>query len=78
MADAVAGHAPALLGRGDALGQARTIEALYRFGGERSCGLSHLNARLSLLQVHHGGCTRPAPSTERHKNACGSRPVTSR
>jgi len=30
MADAVAGHAPALLGRGDALGQARTIEALYR------------------------------------------------
>lgn len=30
MPDAVAGHALALLGRGDALGQARTIEALYR------------------------------------------------
>ena len=30
MADAIAGDAPALLGRADALGQARTIEALYR------------------------------------------------
>jgi predicted dehydrogenase len=30
MADAVAGDAPALLGRDDVLGQARTIEALYR------------------------------------------------
>lgn len=49
-----------------------------RHSRERSCGLSLLNARLSLLQVHHGGCIRPAPSTERHKNACGSRPVTSR
>ena len=29
-ADAVAGIAPPLLGRDDALGQARTIEALYR------------------------------------------------
>ena len=30
MADAIAGDAPALLGRADALGQARTIDALYR------------------------------------------------
>jgi predicted dehydrogenase len=30
MADAVAEHAPALLGRDDALGQARAIDALYR------------------------------------------------
>jgi predicted dehydrogenase len=29
LADAVAGKAPALLGRDDALGQARTIDALY-------------------------------------------------
>ena len=30
LADAVAGRVPQLLGRDDALGQARTIEALYR------------------------------------------------
>jgi D-xylose 1-dehydrogenase (NADP+, D-xylono-1,5-lactone-forming) len=30
MADAVRGDAPLLLGRDDAVGQARTIEALYR------------------------------------------------
>ena len=30
MADAIAGDAPALLGRADALGQARAIDALYR------------------------------------------------
>ena len=30
LADAVGGAAPPLLGRDDALGQARTIEALYR------------------------------------------------
>ena len=35
LADAVAGSAPQLLGRDDALGQARTIEALYRSAEER-------------------------------------------
>ncbi len=30
LADAIAGEAPLLLGREDALGQARTIEALFR------------------------------------------------
>ena len=30
LADAIAGDAPLLLGREDALGQARTIEALFR------------------------------------------------
>lgn len=35
VADAAAGHAPALLGRADALGQARVIDALYRSAGER-------------------------------------------
>lgn len=30
MADAIVGDAPALLGRADALGQARAIDALYR------------------------------------------------
>jgi predicted dehydrogenase len=35
LADAVAGRAPQLLGRDDALGQARTIEALYRSAAER-------------------------------------------
>jgi predicted dehydrogenase len=30
LADAIAGDAPALLGRADALGQARAIDALYR------------------------------------------------
>ena len=35
LADAVAGHGPQLLGREDALGQARTIEALYRSAEER-------------------------------------------
>jgi predicted dehydrogenase len=34
LADAVAGRAPARLGREDALGQARTIEALYRSAAE--------------------------------------------
>ena len=34
LADAVAGRAPQLLGRDDALGQARTIEALYRSAEE--------------------------------------------
>jgi predicted dehydrogenase len=34
LADAVEGKAPALLGREDALGQARTIEALYRSASE--------------------------------------------
>jgi predicted dehydrogenase len=34
LADAVEGKAPALLGRADALGQARTIEALYRSAAE--------------------------------------------
>ena len=34
MADAVAGEAPALLGRADALGQARVIDALYRSAAE--------------------------------------------
>ena len=34
LADAVAGRKPQLLGRDDALGQARTIEALYRSAGE--------------------------------------------
>ncbi len=34
LADAVAGKAPQLLGRDDALGQARTIEALYRSATE--------------------------------------------
>jgi predicted dehydrogenase len=33
-ADAVAGTAPPLLGRDDALGQARTIDALYRAADE--------------------------------------------
>ena len=36
LADAVEGRAPALLGRADALGQARTIEALYRSAAERA------------------------------------------
>jgi D-xylose 1-dehydrogenase (NADP+, D-xylono-1,5-lactone-forming) len=36
VADAAAGRAPALLGRADALGQARTIDALYRSASERS------------------------------------------
>ena len=35
LADAIAGRAPQLLGRDDALGQARTIEALYRSAEER-------------------------------------------
>ena len=35
LADAIAGRAPPLLGRDDALGQARTIEALYRSAAER-------------------------------------------
>jgi predicted dehydrogenase len=35
LADAVEGRAPQLLGREDALGQARTIEALYRSAAER-------------------------------------------
>ena len=35
LADAVAGRVPQLLGRDDALGQARTIEALYRSAEER-------------------------------------------
>jgi predicted dehydrogenase len=30
LADAIDGRAPALLGRDDAVGQARTIDALYR------------------------------------------------
>jgi predicted dehydrogenase len=34
LADAIEGRAPALLGRADALGQARTIEALYRSAAE--------------------------------------------
>ena len=34
LADAITGAAPALLGREDALGQARTIEALYRSAAE--------------------------------------------
>jgi D-xylose 1-dehydrogenase (NADP+, D-xylono-1,5-lactone-forming) len=34
LADAITGAAPALLGRADALGQARTIEALYRSAAE--------------------------------------------
>ena len=34
-ADAAEGKAPALLGREDALGQARTIDALYRSAAER-------------------------------------------
>ena len=34
LAEAVAGQAPQLLGRDDALGQARAIEALYRSAGE--------------------------------------------
>jgi predicted dehydrogenase len=33
VADAVGGAAPLLLGRDDAVGQARTIEALYRSAG---------------------------------------------
>ena len=36
LADAIDGNAPALLGRADALGQARTIEALYRSAAERA------------------------------------------
>ena len=35
LADAIAGRAPQLLGRDDALGQARAIEALYRSAEER-------------------------------------------
>ena len=35
LADAIEGRAPQLLGREDALGQARTIEALYRSAAER-------------------------------------------
>ena len=38
LADAIAGRAPQLLGRDDALGQARTIEALYRSAAERRVG----------------------------------------
>ncbi len=34
LADAVAGTAPQLLGREDALGQARAIDALYRSAAE--------------------------------------------
>jgi predicted dehydrogenase len=34
LADAAQGRAPQLLGRGDALGQARAIEALYRAADE--------------------------------------------
>ena len=33
-ADAIDGRAPQLLGRDDAVGQARTIEALYRSAAE--------------------------------------------
>jgi predicted dehydrogenase len=36
LADAVEGRAPALLGRDDAVAQARVIEALYRAAEERS------------------------------------------
>jgi predicted dehydrogenase len=36
LADAIDGNAPALLGRDDALGQARAIEALYRSAAERA------------------------------------------
>jgi predicted dehydrogenase len=39
MAGAVAGTAPALLGRADALGQARTIDALYRSAESRAVSL---------------------------------------
>ena len=35
LVDAIEGRAPQLLGRDDALGQARTIEALYRSAEER-------------------------------------------
>ena len=35
LADAIDGGAPQLLGREDALGQARTIEALYQSAAER-------------------------------------------
>jgi D-xylose 1-dehydrogenase (NADP+, D-xylono-1,5-lactone-forming) len=36
MADAIAGDAPALLGRADALGQARAIDALYRSAAQHA------------------------------------------
>ena len=40
LADAIDGRAPLLLGREDALGQARTIEALFRSAETGSVGSS--------------------------------------
>ena len=53
LSDAIRGEAELLLGREDALGQARALEALHRVGDDRSAGLAVAAGQFSTFSVGH-------------------------